>query len=69
MRAIPPGCDSKHRYRGRKRALGAAASIGASAGHKLYAFHCPECHCWHLTSWAPEDQKRYLERAADRRPR
>lgn len=72
MRAIPTGCESKHRYRSRKRALMAASEVARRRRvAKLYAYHCVECHCWHLTSWSPEDQKAYQarirarERAAD----
>lgn len=57
VRAIPSGCAHKVRYSKRKLALQAAANATRRRGVRLHAYHCHDCHCWHLTGWTPEQHK------------
>lgn len=58
MRLIPSTCRSKVNYRRRKLALTRAGQVGQRAGIVLTAYHCAECHGWHLTHSLRRDRIR-----------
>jgi hypothetical protein len=48
-------CNDKRHYLTREAAeAGASRTIRASHGRKMYAYLCPACKLWHLTTWTPE---------------
>ena len=47
-RAIPSGCAHKHRYPRRKVAKLVAALASRDTGETIRAYHCLDCHCWHI---------------------
>ena len=48
LRLIDSRCASKLRYRTRKFALTVAAHKAKAIGEPLTAYHCWDCHCYHL---------------------
>lgn len=48
-------CKSKNRYATRVKAEGAIAASEEYGHTKLYAYRCPYCNGWHLTSHPREE--------------
>lgn len=47
-------CRGKHRYESMRVAQMQADAKGAAVGVPLWAYHCPECKKYHLTSQPQE---------------
>lgn len=47
-------CREKKSWRKRSRAKRAAQLARSTAGKPLYAYRCPDCRLYHLTSRAPD---------------
>lgn len=43
------GCEHKKRYSSMGRARMVAGNVGAHKHTKLHAYHCPDCHGYHIT--------------------
>jgi len=62
IRLIGSECRSKIDYRRRKLALTRAATIAQRSGENLSAYHCRDCHGWHIGHMPGEPRR--LEQVA-----
>jgi hypothetical protein len=55
------GCTGKKKFSTRALAEEVARPRGGRR-FTMNVYQCRACHCWHLTSWTPEQQERAVAR-------